>query len=188
VYKSALCVQESNFSTIFSLLSVLKVRVVAGDSQIRMTNLILHEVTGHHAHLHVADSTMSESVHPTGFDSEFFAERRENPSANIPIFEWRAQSGLEEPAGLTANKEVTKHPNCSGVYEHVPLPTLRLRVAFDAVPHSAANFNHTVFQLQVFNTQARKFTRAQTRVTKQGETTPCTGQLRLLRSALSRLA
>jgi len=44
----ALCTREQFFHH-FSLLSVLKVRVVAGDSQIRMTNLILHEVTGHHA-------------------------------------------------------------------------------------------------------------------------------------------
>jgi len=37
-----------------------------------MTSLIFHEVTGHHARLRVADSTMSESVHSAGFDSEFF--------------------------------------------------------------------------------------------------------------------
>ena len=59
----------------FSLLPVLKVRVVAGDSQVRMTDLIFHEVTGHHARLRVADSTMSEGVHSTGLDADFFAER-----------------------------------------------------------------------------------------------------------------
>ena len=71
----------------FSLLSVLKMRVVAGDSQIRMTDLILHEVTGHHARLHVADSTMPESVHSTGSDADLFAERCKNPSANISVFQ-----------------------------------------------------------------------------------------------------
>jgi hypothetical protein len=55
---------------------MLKMRVIAGDSQIRMTNLIFHEVARHHARLHVADSTMPESVHSTGFDSEFFADWR----------------------------------------------------------------------------------------------------------------
>src|SRR5271167_4207730 len=99
----ALCTGQQ-FLYHFSLMSVLKVRVVAGDSQIRMTNLIYHEIAGHHACLHVADSTMPESVHSTGSDSELFAERCENPSANIPIFQWRAYSGLEEPAGLTASQ------------------------------------------------------------------------------------
>ena len=47
-------------------------RVVAGDSQTGMPNLIFHEVAGHHARLHVAHSTMSEGVHPTGFDVDFF--------------------------------------------------------------------------------------------------------------------
>ena len=60
-------------------------RVVAGDSQTGMPNLIFHEVAGHHARLHVAHSTMSEGVHPTGFDVDFFAERRKNPSANISV-------------------------------------------------------------------------------------------------------
>ena len=87
----ALCTRQQ-FLYHFSLLSVLKVRVVARDSQTGMTNLVLHEVAGHHARLHVADSTMPESVHPTGPDAEFFAERRENPSANVSVFQWRAHS------------------------------------------------------------------------------------------------
>ena len=73
-----LCTRQQ-FLYHFSLLSVLKMRVVAGDSQTGMTNLIFHEITGHHARLHVADSTMSESVHSTGFDSELFAERCREP-------------------------------------------------------------------------------------------------------------
>jgi len=85
----ALCTRQQ-FLYHFSLLSVRKVRVVACDSQTGMTNLVFHEVTGHHARLHVADSTMSESVHSTGSDVELFAERFENPSANIPVFQWRA--------------------------------------------------------------------------------------------------
>jgi hypothetical protein len=41
---------------------VFKVRVVARDSQTGMADLILHEVTGHHVRLHVADSTMPEGA------------------------------------------------------------------------------------------------------------------------------
>jgi hypothetical protein len=59
----------------FPPLSVLKVRVAARDSQAGMSNLIFHEVVGHHIRLHVTDSTMPESVHPTGFYSQFFAGR-----------------------------------------------------------------------------------------------------------------
>src|SRR5882672_6765068 len=66
-----LCTRQQ-FLYHFSLLSVLKMRVVAGDSQTGMPNLIFHEVAGHHARLHVAHSTMSEGVHPTGFDVDFF--------------------------------------------------------------------------------------------------------------------
>src|SRR6266404_5345899 len=87
----ALCTRQQ-FLYHFSLLSVLKVRVVAGDSQIRMANLILHEITGHHTRLHVANSAMSESVHSTGSDAECFAERCENPSTNISVFERSAHS------------------------------------------------------------------------------------------------
>ena len=87
----ALCTRQQ-FLHHFSLLSVLKVCVVAGDSQIRMTNLIFHKITGHHTRLHVADSAVSEGVHSTGSDAEFFAERCENPSANISVFQWRAHS------------------------------------------------------------------------------------------------
>ena len=50
--------------------------IAAGDPQIRMTDLIFDEITGDHTRLHVADSAMSEGVHPTGVDSESFAERR----------------------------------------------------------------------------------------------------------------
>ena len=70
----SLCTRQQ-FLYHFSLLSVLKMRVVAGDSQTGMPNLIFHEVAGHHAGLHVTDSTMSEGMHPTGFDAELFAER-----------------------------------------------------------------------------------------------------------------
>src|SRR6266481_8601235 len=72
VQTRALCTRQQ-FLYHFSLLSVLKVRIVACDSQAGMTNLILHEVTGRHARLYVADSAMSESVHPTGSDAKFFA-------------------------------------------------------------------------------------------------------------------
>jgi len=37
-----------------SLLIVLKVRVVARDSQTGMADLVFHEVAGHHVRLHVA--------------------------------------------------------------------------------------------------------------------------------------
>jgi hypothetical protein len=40
-----------------------------------MSNLILHEVAGHHTRLHVTDATMPEGVHPTGFHSQFFDPR-----------------------------------------------------------------------------------------------------------------
>jgi hypothetical protein len=79
-----LCTRQQ-FLYHFSLLSVLKMRVVAGDSQTGMPNLIFHEVAGHHARLHVAHSTMSEGVHPTEFDADFFAERCKNLSANISV-------------------------------------------------------------------------------------------------------
>src|ERR1700676_4887905 len=75
----------------FSLLSALKMRVVACDSQTGMTNLVLHEATGHHARLHVADSTMPKSVHSTGSDAELSTERCQNPSANVSVFQWRAK-------------------------------------------------------------------------------------------------
>jgi len=58
-----LCTRQQ-FLYHFSLLSVFKVRVVARDSQAGMSNLILHEVAGHHTRLHVTDSTMPEGVHP----------------------------------------------------------------------------------------------------------------------------
>ena len=83
----ALCTRQQ-FLDHFSLLSVLQILVAAGDSQIRMTSLIFHEVTGHHAPWHLADSTMSESVHSTGFDSKFLKQRCENSSANVTVF-WR---------------------------------------------------------------------------------------------------
>ena len=47
----------------FSLLLVLEMGVIAGDSQTGMSNLIFHEVAGQHARLHVADSAVSEGVH-----------------------------------------------------------------------------------------------------------------------------
>ena len=71
---------------------MVKVGVAAGDPQIRMTDLIFDEITGDHARLHVADSAMSEGVHTAGVDSESFAERRENPPANIAVFQGRADS------------------------------------------------------------------------------------------------
>ena len=71
----ALCTRQQ-FLYHFSLLSVLKVRVVACDSQAGMSNLIFHKIAGHHLRLHVTDSTMPEGVHPTGFHSQFFAEWR----------------------------------------------------------------------------------------------------------------
>ena len=71
----SLCTRQQ-FLYHFPLLSVLKVRVVARDSQAGMTKLIFHEVAGHHLRLHVTDSTMPEGVHPTGFHSQFFAEWR----------------------------------------------------------------------------------------------------------------
>jgi hypothetical protein len=57
-----------------------------------MTNLIFSQVTGHHICLHVADSSMSESVHSTGRDTKTFAKRSKNPSANVSVFQWRANS------------------------------------------------------------------------------------------------
>ena len=66
-----LCTRQQ-FLYHFSLLSVFKVRVIARDSQAGVSNLILHEVAGHHTRLHVTDSTMPEGVHPTGFHSQFF--------------------------------------------------------------------------------------------------------------------
>jgi len=71
---------------------VFKVRVVTGEVQTGMTNLIFHEVTGHRIHLDVANSTMPESVHSTGFYAEFFADWRQHPSANVPVFQWRANA------------------------------------------------------------------------------------------------
>ena len=71
----ALCTRQQ-FLYHLSLLSVFKVRVVARDSQAGMSNLILHEVAGHHTRLHVTDSTMPEGVHPTGFHAQFFADWR----------------------------------------------------------------------------------------------------------------
>ena len=65
-----LCTRQQ-FLYHFSLLSVLKMRVVAGDSQTGMPNLIFHEVAGHHVRLHVAHSTVSEGVHPTGLMPSF---------------------------------------------------------------------------------------------------------------------
>jgi hypothetical protein len=62
-----LCTRQQ-FLCHLSLLIVLKVRVVARDSQTGMADLIFHEVAGHHVRLHVAHSTVSEGVHPTGFD------------------------------------------------------------------------------------------------------------------------
>src|ERR1700687_5468725 len=91
VQTRTLCTRQQ-FLYHFSLVSVFKVRVIACDSQAGMSNLIFHEVTGHHARLHVADSTVSESVHSTGSDADSFAERCENPSANISVFQWRAHS------------------------------------------------------------------------------------------------
>ena len=69
-----LCTRQQSLCH-FALLFVLKVSVVACDSQTGMTNLIFHEVARHPVRLHVADSTMPEGVHSTGFDAEFFAER-----------------------------------------------------------------------------------------------------------------
>ena len=86
----SLCTRQQ-FLYHLSFLSVLKMRVVAGDSQIRMANLIFHEVTGHHARLHVADSTMSKSVHSTWSEAELLADWRENPPADVSVFQWRAE-------------------------------------------------------------------------------------------------
>jgi hypothetical protein len=52
---------------------MLKVGVVARDPQIRVTDLIFYEVTGHHIRLHVADSSVPKCVHTTRSNSEAFA-------------------------------------------------------------------------------------------------------------------
>src|SRR5262249_13219532 len=69
-----LCTRQQSLCH-FALLFVLKMRVIACDSQTGMTNLILHKVTGHHVRLHVADSAMTKCVHSTGSNSDSFAER-----------------------------------------------------------------------------------------------------------------
>jgi hypothetical protein len=60
----------------FARLSVLEARVVIGEVQTGMTNLIFHKVSGHRICLRVANSTMAESVHSTGLYAEFFADWR----------------------------------------------------------------------------------------------------------------
>jgi|ERR1700674_3920504 hypothetical protein len=55
----ALCTRQQ-FLYHFSLLSVLKVRVVARDSQVGMSNLILHEVAGHHARLRRVSTSLRQ--------------------------------------------------------------------------------------------------------------------------------
>ena len=57
-----LCTRQQ-FLYHLSLLSVFNVRVIARDSQAGMSNLILHEVAGHHTRLHKTDSSMPEGVH-----------------------------------------------------------------------------------------------------------------------------
>src|SRR5579883_178876 len=69
-----LCTRQQ-FLYHFPLLAVLKMGVIARDSQAGMSNLILHEVAGHHTRLHVTDPAVPEGVHPTGFYSQFFADR-----------------------------------------------------------------------------------------------------------------
>ena len=86
----SLCTRQQ-FLYHFLFLSVLKMRVVAGDSQIRIADLIFHEVTGHHARLHVADSTVSESVHSTRSKSEPLADWHEDPPKDVSVFQWRAE-------------------------------------------------------------------------------------------------
>ena len=78
----SLCTRQQ-FLYHFSLLSVLKVRVVARDSQTGMADLILHEVAGHHVRLHVAHSTVSEDVHPTEFDAELLCVNQ-RCSSSVP--------------------------------------------------------------------------------------------------------
>src|ERR1700686_1614082 len=85
VQTGTLCTRQQ-FLYHFSLLSVLKVCVVVGDSQTGVSSLIFHEVTGHYARLHVADSIMSESMHSTGSDSEFslsVVRRTRPPTGNM---------------------------------------------------------------------------------------------------------
>jgi hypothetical protein len=87
--KSALLCTGQQLLCHFSLLPVLKVRVVARDFADRND---FDEITGHHACLHVTDSSVSESVHSTGSDAEFVANGCENPPANISVFQWRAHA------------------------------------------------------------------------------------------------
>ena len=140
-----------------SLLLMLKMGIVARDSQAGMSNLIFHEIAGHRVCLHMADSAVSESVHPTGNDTKRFAERRQDASANIAIFQRGAKPRLKESAALTASKEVPKQIYGHGIQKHIPLPGFCLRLAFHAIPYSTANFNDAMLQLQVFNPQADKF-------------------------------
>jgi hypothetical protein len=63
-----------------------------------MSNLILHEVAGHHTRLHMTDSTMPEGVHPTGFQSQFFAEWRYNPSANVTVLRMHTGMPVSPPS------------------------------------------------------------------------------------------
>ncbi len=92
----------------FSLLLVLQMRVVAGDSQVRMINLVSHEVTGLHARLHLTDSSVPEGVYLTGSDSDSLAERCQHPSENISVLQavFRLVRALVQANGKLAGPQI----------------------------------------------------------------------------------
>ena len=76
--------------------------VAARCPQTRMAYLILGEIRRYTALLQVTHAATPKGVHTARRDPNAFAERFQNPPANVSIFQWRTNSRLEHVARSTA--------------------------------------------------------------------------------------
>ena len=107
-----------------------KVGVAAGCPQTRMAYLALSEIRRDTVLLQVAHAAMPKGVHTARSGSDTFAERFQNPPANVSVFQWRANSRLEHAARRTAAEMFLELLNSGGVNPHIPIALSRLGCYF----------------------------------------------------------
>lgn len=69
----------------FPLLLMLKVGVMAGDSQVGMADLTLNEVCGNHCGLKHRNPAVSKAVHSTGCNTNLLTYRPKNATADVTV-------------------------------------------------------------------------------------------------------
>lgn len=99
-----------------------------------MAYLVLGEIRWYTVLLQVTHTAMAKGVHTARRDSDAFAERFQNPPANVSIFQWRTNSRLEHAACSTAAEMFLEHLNGGGINPHVPIAPSRLGCYFHPLP------------------------------------------------------